>query len=229
METTMKKLLTIIAALAFSIAAFAQIPQDVIQTAHATALHTGEITFEDGVDECSATAVGPHAILTASHCESATDTLHIDGYTEGRIQIDRIIRDDADHSIYLLSGITFEHYTAVYLDYKPVVGEQVFFFGNPGVWSDLYREGYVAGHTERDNVDTLLVNVNGWHGDSGAGLFTVSGKLIGVISGRATQNGEDKGDVISLGAVYALAFSPAELVEASRYGTEDAPAKGAKK
>ena len=167
---------------------------------------------------CSATAIGPHAILTASHCESPTDAISIRGYEDAKIHIDRIIRDDRDHSIFLLSGVTFEHYTALDLDYKPVQGEQVFIFGNPGSLSDIYRDGSVAGTTFNKDTDVLLVNLNGWHGDSGSGLFTASGKLIGVLAGQIAQSSDsDKNDQIAFVACDAVLFSPAELAEALAY------------
>lgn len=45
------------------------------------------------------------------------------------------------------------------------------------------REGYIAGLTHYHQYKHIvLIGTSGWHGDSGAGVFNASGRLVGVIS-----------------------------------------------
>src|SRR5438067_2487145 len=113
-----------------------------VQKAHDATRHTAQRTSLMR-DMCSATVVGPYALLTATHCELPDDTLAIQ---EGDVvtQILGRIRDGADHTIYLVSD-KFDT-SAEINEHDPLAqGEDVFVFGNPGDWHDIYRRGYVAG------------------------------------------------------------------------------------
>ena len=194
-----------------------QIQPSVIESVHKSTLHIGQRTIVDGSVRCSATAIGPHAILTASHCEAASDKLFIEGFDDP-LHIDKIERDEKDHSIYLLSGPAFSAFAPVDGYYAPKIGEHVFMIGNPGAWSGLYREGYVAGALDDDDDKTTLFVIAGWHGDSGAGVFNESGALIGVYGGRATQG--DPTDEITFGYFYPLQFSNEQLYRAVSYAVK---------
>src|SRR5713226_3523673 len=61
-------------------------------------------------DSCSATAIGPHALLTATHCELGSDELQIDGLSA---HISKKLRDGNDHTIYIFSDTTFPTYLPV--------------------------------------------------------------------------------------------------------------------
>lgn len=52
------------------------------------------------------------------------------------------------------------------------------YWGNPYVFNMLLRRGYVSGFSGRSTV----YDVNGYHGDSGAGIFNKNNQLTGVIS-----------------------------------------------
>jgi len=126
-----------------------------------------------GPIKCSSTAVGPHALLTASHCELPVDELFVDGKQSdilGRT------RDGGDHTILFLSA-TFKDW-ATFADALPDVSDHVFIFGNPGRDNDMYREGYVS------NIDgaMLYLDMNGFPGDSGSALFNEEGKVCGIVS-----------------------------------------------
>lgn len=151
-------------------------------------------TLVGGKGHCSATAIGPHALLTASHCEAPTDILMVDGDTQMRIVA--IYRDDYDHSVFLLDGPAFK----TYADVAPnayETGDNVEVYGNPGNLSNVYRRGYVAG---RKDIETgpfgltgftvILLDLNGFFGDSGAGVFNSDGQLVGVVSQVTVQNQE---------------------------------------
>lgn len=160
---------------------------------------------------CSATAVGPHALLTATHCLTASDTIQVD---DKEAIVDSIISDPVDHSIYLLSGIEFKEYADVAEGVQLSQGEHFFMFGNPGDLTDIYREGYVAGFNDKDGDDDsafpdifrflpnifsfnrnkandkphrnkphiILFDFAGFFGDSGSALFDDDGRIVAITS-----------------------------------------------
>ena len=71
--------------------------------------HRLVMTFQDGKGSCSATAVGPHAILTAEHCLQAATSLSVDGRL---VAIKDVLLDRNDHAIVVVDE-TFTDYAAV--------------------------------------------------------------------------------------------------------------------
>jgi hypothetical protein len=148
----------------------------IIAAAHKTThlLETGDIT---GGGHCSATAIGPHALLTASHCEAPNDTIGIDG-NEYKL-LAPPIRDTFDHSIFYVNA-TFTEWATISTE-PAQVGDDIFLFGNPGKWDDIFRKGYVAAVPE-ENGEPVAYDFNGFPGDSGSGIFNAQGQLVGVCS-----------------------------------------------
>jgi hypothetical protein len=164
---------------------------DVLTRAHKTTHQIELVTVGEDVS-CSATAIGPHALLTASHCELPTDEMEIDGEDA---KILALSRDKFDHTIYL-TDVSFKDYATFSKD--PLeVGDNVFIIGNPGELTDIYRQGYLAGvrHSNPfmlalgvEEPDVFLFDLNGWEGDSGSGIFNEKGELVGVVSVMAIQH-----------------------------------------
>lgn len=186
-----------------SFAVPAQAVSPAITKAHAT---THRIMIE-GIKErtgfCSSTAIGPHALLTATHCLRPMTHLIVDGKD---CVVDEIYGDTLDHTIFLLSDIEFKDY-AEFADCPALEqGDSIFVFGNPGKFPDMFRLGYVAGFDEAgeekasaDSFKNLFLDapvrpiptkysvityydMNGFFGDSGSGIFNMAGKIVGVIS-----------------------------------------------
>lgn len=159
---------------------------------------------------CSATAIGPHALLTASHCELPTDEMDIDDHED--VKILGIRRDGADHTIYTVD-MSFSNYARV-SDRLPEVGEEVFIFGNPGGVSDVLRKGYIAKVEPPSksifggrHPGILILDLNGYYGDSGAAIFDAQGSIVGVISVSHTEKDkEDKAQMKVMGG-FTLSFS----------------------
>lgn len=192
-----------------------------IQQAHKTTYHIAEQTVMGG-DICSATAVGPHALLTASHCEAATDDIYLQG-KDKPAHIEGHIRDGHDHTIYLLSGITFSVYSTVDLNGNLQQGDDVFMFGNPGMWSDVFRRGYMAGKTQHTSLfgsspTEIMFDMAGWHGDSGAAIFSTGGAIVGVVTGAEIQSEPSSGDSITMTVSFEIAFKPGDLAYAQNFG-----------
>jgi hypothetical protein len=168
---------------------------------------------------CSATAIGPHALLTASHCELATDELTIDGRSGYTIL--KTLRDKNDHSIYLIPGITFPQYAKVApRAFNP--GEFVFIWGNPindvgTQFIAMLRQGkYTASYLFKGRVVDVFDFV-AISGDSGAGIFTRDGDVVGVLSfSGETALPFSKKEFLGAGAI-KLNFSKEVLAKATSF------------
>jgi hypothetical protein len=195
------------------------LPPTAVSAAQATVYHTGQETIT-GASMCSATAIGPHTLLTASHCENPTNDLKIQGLDDATIV--KIIRDGNDHTIYYLTGVTFPTYSTVDITHVFTVGEDVFQFGFPGKWAKLYRRGYYMGNP--DSGDTAktepiaqFFDFSVWHGDSGAGVFDTNGDLISVVSVMAIQTqGPDDGRIQATGC-FDILFKQSDLDQARAF------------
>lgn len=166
---------------------------------------------------CTSTAIFPHALLTDSHCEQATDELLMDGYP---VHIAGRIRDSHDHSIYLLSDVTFASYAKLAFNdlHK---GEAVHFFGIAS-WRDPLRRGHFrryvsqstfypqgwgfeSTHDKRDVEQFAMLAIPG---DSGSGVMNDKGELVAVISTSNEQG---------ICSAFPLAFTTQQLKEAESY------------
>lgn len=197
----MKILYTICAVAALALVASANMSTNraVIDRVHK---YVYEIFLPDALGhtaKCSATAIGPHALLTASHCEQPTDELAF--VAQPPAHIEGLVRDGSDHTIYFVDT-TFPSYAA-FADSLPELGDDVFIIGNPGIQDDIYRRGYVSGFTHSNtNVRVLTgkpeqtmvyYDLNGFQGDSGSALFNESGDITGVLSVAFVQVADQKG------------------------------------
>ena len=146
---------------------------------------------------CSATKVAKDVILTASHCfKTANGILSIDGHT---VFIADMQHDGNDHALVRIVGMEFPEYATIGI--APSQGDRIHYWGNPYRYTMLLRRGYVSGFV---NVDTLY-DVNGFNGDSGAGVFNERSELVATIS-YITRNGP-----FSMMASYPYNFSLKQL------------------
>jgi len=217
-----KKFLLFLAILCISLPVFAISPA--VVKAHKASYQIGQVTISDE-GTCSATAIGPHALLTATHCELPTDELHIRDL-EGPFEVVARIRDGQDHTILLLKSVTFADYVEV--DQKSInVTDDIFTIGNPGDWQDIYQKGYVAGLLFDKSMSAamgqgkppqVLIDIQAFPGESGAGIFNTNGVLIDVLSGDKMQTHE--GISMDLGVAFLLAFKPEDLARAKTFSAE---------
>jgi S1-C subfamily serine protease len=183
------------------------------------ATHTiGTKTFvEESI--CSATAIGRHAILTASHCEAPSEELSID-LVPG-FKIDKILRDGNDHSILLIANADFEKFVPLGIPRELHPGEPVFIWGNPSYQGVVYliqlRKGkYRASHTLKSKFVDILDFV-GHEGDSGAAVFSEAGEILGVVTFVGQIPVPPKGEVIPASGAVRLAFTKTQLDTAASF------------
>lgn len=188
----------------------------IIKQAHAVTYNITQKAILGSGSKCSATAIGPHALLTASHCEAPTDLLQISGVPAHIIQR---VRDEFDHTI-LLVDYTFPRFATVSLSDPLERGESVFVFGNPGRFTDIFRHGCVAGfESDDDPTAQVLFDLNGFHGDSGSAVFDEHGSVVDVISTITgdTHNHEVEWDSFKLMGGFRLAFKREDLDRAAAF------------
>lgn len=154
--------------------------RNVLEHVHASTYHIEqETTVEQRI--CSATAIAPHALLTDTHCELGSDILNIEGIDEP-IQILSRIRDKNDHTIFIVNA-SFSDYIPITLNPNFYQGQEIFIFGNPGQFSDVFRKGTISGtNTGLNTPNQILVDINVYSGDSGSGVFTDDGELVLTIN-----------------------------------------------
>lgn len=199
---------------------------DVIRVAHQTTHHTVYGTIVTGAISCSATAIAPHALLTATHCEVPADKLFVD---EDEVDILGRIRDEYDHTI-LLVDFTFKHYAPI-AETRAQVADEVFMFGNPGGFENLFRKGQLIGFRDgmgRDGSATwasgdknhdceLVFDLNGYFGDSGSGIFNDKGEIITVVTWSLSKHNEESQQTFVLMSGYAFDFTPEQWLKAKSF------------
>ena len=171
--------------------------------AHETTLR---LVFSDGT--CSGTVIGPHAILSATHCFTTGSDVQF-WWMPHRIM--HRMDDGHDHTIVIVDQ-TFTHWAK--LGKLGERGSKIWMFGNPGELSDQYRAGYVAGDADADGELAATFNIAGWLGDSGSALFDSRGHIVAVVSFLYTMDA-GAGQLTMLGA-YPMHFTPGQLARAAR-------------
>jgi len=167
-------------------------------------------TMRLGIGEatCSGTAVARDVVLSAAHCFVEEDdalgfqlppptTMLVDGYP---VRIRAIVSDDNDHA---LVRVDFRFPAYARLSHRlPDVGKRVHYWGNPAKVQNVYREGYVTSYKHSD----MIMDVNGFFGDSGAGIFNERGQVVGVVSYIDPHHAQ--GLIFRLMGAQALEFTP---------------------
>lgn len=193
-STRIRKLPLLLATLLFGVA-FALTPNPQRETASMGLEVNGEFS-------CTATAIGPHAIMTASHCTEEEAKYGLAGI--GPITVFKAFNDGADHVI-LLVDAEFKVWTPLMGTRHPVKGEEVQMYGWAGGYAKLFRQGYVVGFVQHEGKDLILLAYPGAPGDSGAAVYAADGTLVAV---HAASWGPFK-------VAYPLKFSVEQIADAT--------------
>lgn len=114
--------------------------------------------------------------MTAAHCLEGNDG-PIDLQVDGKVcKIERAEKDVTDHVLVMTKECNFSRKATIGV--QPKVGTRVFYWGNPFLFEDMLRIGYVA----KVENSSLLLDINGYNGDSGSAIFTANGKIVGVVN-----------------------------------------------
>lgn len=179
-----------------SLVSTAQVSPAVKEEQHRAALTIVMINPENAEERagCSATAVAPHVILTAEHCNIENGLLYLNQnskpFTMG-LEVKEKYFDKNDHMLLVVPGAEFKHFINYDVSKvrKSIQGEHIYFYGNPDLMMDQYREGYASGFMNfkdsEEDVNAagpfMMFAVSLVPGDSGSAVFSeVDGQLIGV-------------------------------------------------
>jgi hypothetical protein len=174
-------------------------------------------TNGDVAGSCTSTAIGPHAVLTAEHCNEGlrSKTVQFDLSLEND-DILAVVRDGRDHVIYLLDGAPFKNIEEV-KSAPSLLGETVTVYGNDlGSYPATTHYGKAVDCQDPSDLDedagercyTLQIQ----RGDSGAAIYNTKGQVVGLLTygNKATDGG-----ATSVG--FALNFTPDVYAVAAKF------------
>ena len=153
---------------------------------------------------CTATAVGPHTLLTAAHCYVVSPLIRVDDDVRQLISFQS---DNNDHLLIQVNGSAFTDLLPInQRDISP--DEAVVVVGNPGHSRSVLRFGtFDTVETDEgedgQSRDFYWFHMFGAPGDSGAAMVDGAGSVIGVVTGGRVGDAET--------FTFALAFTPAQL------------------
>jgi len=132
---------------------------------------------------------GRFVVVTAGHVVEDDNTVEIHG-RDGEVATARVIYRDRKADLAVLITPQIQSRIAINWklrrDDKNLLGTNVCYTGFPGRHDLLTIRGYVA-TLERGHV---IVNMFGWFGASGSGVFDQRGRFIGVVSAIDAGNWE---------------------------------------
>lgn len=141
------------------------------------------------IGQCTGTAIGPHALLTARHCdEEGYRTIHLD-YSVREYHILAGLVDGRDHAIYILDGPAFKNYVNV-RERVTRMGENVVSYGTGG--NDFPPHTYEGKVIACDNGgdqsdvdaldDTMCLSIAAIPGDSGSAVYGRDGAIVALLT-----------------------------------------------
>lgn len=177
---------------------------------------------------CTATAIAPHALLTAGHCiEDAEDvddiTFAVD-HVRTRYVVLGILVDHRDHIIILTNGPAFTR-IAPYLIRAPKMGEETYIYGfGAGVYPAVKKVGKVINEYDPSEVDAragiFFTNTQCIPGDSGSAVYGLDGDILGLLTYQVGGDHENEGLIETAG--FQLGFTPEQISKALTF-VEAAP------
>lgn len=145
-------------------------------------MDVGIIELDTGNIMCSGTIVSEHVILTAAHCFKEAKQKGNFSFRHQILHVVKLVNDNDDHVLVAVKEF-FPHWATIELDaYVPDPGSDVFYWGAAESPLLTLRKGSVSGYLFKDGKLNLLLDVNVYFGDSGAGVFNGNNHVIGTIN-----------------------------------------------
>lgn len=154
---------------------------------------------------CSGTPVSRNTILTAAHCvDDKPRSMTVDGVPTG---IREIIDDGNDHALV----VTYSGFTKrASFGPHPTVGDHLHIFGNPAAIEDSYREGTYSAPLTAEGTRWYTIDMNVWHGDSGAAVWNEDGQIVLMITAYYIEVNPFTGASFKLALALPFDFTDAE-------------------
>jgi Peptidase S46 len=164
---------------------------------------------------CTGTAIGPHAVMFATHClESKPKEVSIDLATETH-EILNSVDDGRDHSILLLDGTPFKNIEIVTPGIA-VIGQTVTLYGDGGAaYPPVPKYGTVIDCEDPSDMDAaagqFCSTIHAIPGDSGSAVFNTKGEIVGITTYL------EEGTYPTGSRDFALNFTPKQLNDAATF------------
>jgi hypothetical protein len=177
---------------------------------------------------CTGTAIGPHAILTAEHCneQDASEQMSIDLSTH-IYNIVATCHDGRDHIIVLLDGPAFKNIDPMKFR-APKMGETLYLYGaGGGAYPPVFKTGKAYGRYDPSDVDAndkiFYGTIPIIPGDSGSAIYAEDGSIIGVVTYGYEREGDDMIELLkdqTQMAAFELAFTPEDIKKSQEFAGE---------
>lgn len=142
-------------------------------------------------------------ILSCAHLTGRINNLRLNG-TNGSVKL-TLIKVDPKHDLALFGfNVVPKNIQYVELGELPIIGDQVYAVGNTSGYEDVISSGIISTIEDGEYYVTNVV----YFGNSGGGLYSKKGKLIGVVNGLAYL---DNRAPYTMGAVVGLSTIKAFL------------------
>jgi hypothetical protein len=163
---------------------------------------------------CTATAIGPHVLMTAAHCDpdEKFSVLRVDLSTRDYVILN-YASDGRDHILLAIDGPAFTN-IAPYNVRKARMGEHVYVWGDgEGQFPSRVLSGRVVNQFDPSDVDAaaslFYISNATVHGDSGSVIYGDDGYMLGLVT-----YGED-GEARASG--FGLDFTPNDIKYAQTF------------
>jgi Trypsin-like peptidase domain len=184
------------------------------------------IVFEnsdgDPQSGCTATAVGPHALMTADHCndDDKLKTVQLDMGVRKYHIVDKM-HDKRDHVIYLVDGPEFKNTVRISTS-VPSVNDPVYLIGSGGgTFPGEYKQGVVLDEYDPSDVDSdagmVYASIPGIPGDSGAAIYAQDGTIVGLLTYGFSEKTFYGRRELSEIAFFQLDFSSKQIAKAETF------------
>lgn len=168
------------------------------------------------VGVCTGTAIGPHAIMTATHCTESGDITHVAiDYTVEDHQVVRVVNDGRDHAILFISGSPLRN-TVTVSEVAPVLDEVVTIYGvGGGAYPPVPKYGRTVSCEDPSDVDAdagvQCFSLPSIPGDSGSAIYNAKGEIVSIVTFGDRRVKPD-------GAIgFTLNFTADQLADAASY------------
>jgi S1-C subfamily serine protease len=171
---------------------------------------------------CTGTAIGPHALLTANHCDPKDEAVSV--YIDWSTETHKIISsasDGRDHLILLIDGSPLTNIEKVAVT-TAKIGEHVTIYGvGGGAYPPVVKQGVITDCQDPSDADhdagVWCSSLHSIPGDSGSVVYNDKGQVVGIVTYK--DNATEPSGTIG----FALNFTEKQWADAAAFDGKHAP------